>query len=355
VSNRSRSRRSLLVRCGAALGAATVMASVIGPAGRALAASESAPITVDRQVPYVTGGTPNQSLDIYRQAGPAQGRPVLVLVHGGGFAGGSTDDLSRPARLAAQQGWVAFSLDYRATIQVGTQGEAWPTELDDVKAGVRWVLAHATEFGADPGQLAMLGGSAGGTLAGLAAADAALRVRALALWSAPTELAPLVPGPDGVPPACGDNTQCLEFWRNPWITNLFGCTPEACPADYDEASLVNHADSLPASFISNGTEEIVPLEQAERLQSAVRASGTTTDYHVVAGARHAQTYTESVWNDTMPFLAREVGAPEPEPIDFGSSPVEFGWTTVVIAMAVIGIVVAVVARIVSDRRRGLVL
>ena len=348
-------RRSPTARAGAAFAAAAVLAVVLGMASGALAGPPSTIVTIDKHIPYVTGGTPNQTLDIYRQAGPADGRPVLVTVHGGGFAGGSTDDLSRPARLAANQGWVVFNIDYRATIQLGTEGQAWPTELDDVKAATGWVREHATEYGGDPNQLAMLGGSAGGTLAGLAAADPSLHVLALALWSAPTDLAPLVPDSSGVPPACGENTQCLEFWRNPWITNMFGCTPEVCPAQYDAASLVNRAKSLPPSFISNATEEIVPLDQAKRLDSAVRAAGTTTELQVVTGARHAQTYTESVWNDTMPFLAKEVGAPEPDAIHFADSPFDFGWATVAILVAVVSIVVAVVARIASDRSRGRVI
>jgi acetyl esterase len=355
VSTRSSFRHSAAARSGAAFAAAAVLAVVVGMTTSALAGPPSTAIAVDKHIPYVTGGTPNQTLDIYRQEGPAEGRPVLVAVHGGGFAGGNPDDLSREARLAAEQGWVTFNLDYRATIQLGTEGQAWPTEVDDVKAGVRWVRDHATEYGADPNQLAMLGGSAGGTLAGLAAADPTLRVHALAVWSAPTDLAPLVPDGSGVPPACGANTQCLEFWRNPWVTNLFGCTPDVCPADYEEASLVNHAESLPATFIANGTEEIVPLDQAHRLDAAVHAARETTELQVVPGARHAQTYTESVWNDTMPFLAKGVGAPVPEAIDFADSPFDLGWGSVAILVAVVGIVVAVVARIVSDRSRGRVL
>jgi acetyl esterase/lipase len=335
--------------------AAMVAAIIVVGAGsttRAGADAESPTITVDKHVPYITGGTINQTLDIYRGEGDQTGRPTLVLVHGGGFAGGSPDDPSREARLAADQGWVAFNLDYRATIQLGTQGQAWPTEVDDVKTGIRWVLAHASEFGADAGQISLLGSSAGGTLAGLAATDQTLRVKGLALWSAPTELAPLVPDASGVPPACGSNTQCLEFWRNPWVTNMFGCTPADCPAKYDDASLVNHAGELPASFIANGTSEIVPLEQAQRLNAAMRAAGTTTDLQVVSGARHAQTYVESVWNDTMPFLADALGVPPPDKVNFGDQPYDFGWGTLAIIAAVIAIVVAVVARIVSDRRRG---
>jgi len=321
---------------------------VLGPAP---AWADDPPIDIDKHVPYVDGGSPNQTVDIYRQDGDATGRPAIVMVHGGGFAGGSPDDLSRAARLAAEQGWVTFNLDYRATSQLGTDGQAWPTELEDVQTGVRWVAAHAREYGADPDRMAMLGASAGGTLAGLAAADTAAGIGALALWSAPTDLASLVPDASGVPPACGSNQQCLEFWRNPWVTNLFGCAPDVCPADYEAASLLAHATTLPASFVANATEEIVPLDQAVQLEAAVRGVGTTATLETVSGSRHAQTYLESVWNETMTFLAEGIGVDAPDPIDFGDPLIEPGWATAAVLVAVVGIGAVVVARIRNDRSR----
>lgn len=351
MNRRRVSTRSVVVHALAALLVAGVPLAAGVPAhGQSEAAD--ATVTVDKHLSYVTGGAEQQTLDVYRREGSTTGRPVLVLVHGGGFAGGSPDDLSRQARLAADQGWVAFNLDYRATIQLGTDGEAWPAELDDVEAGIRWVLAHATEYGADPNHLALLGASAGGTLAGLAAADATLRVPVLGLWSAPTDLAPLVPDENGLPPACGPNSQCIDFWRNPWVTNLFGCTPAECPDTYDDAAVVNHAVSLPPTYLANATEEIVPIDQARRLDSSMRAAGIPTQLQELDGARHAQTYTESVWNETIAFFADQLGLPPPRTIDFHDSPFDFGWGTVAALAAAVGIVVAVVARIVSDRRRG---
>jgi acetyl esterase/lipase len=328
------------------------MGALVGVLSAPPAIADDPPIDVDKRVPYVADGSPNQTVDIYRQEGDATGRPTIVMVHGGGFAGGSPDDLSRAARLAAEQGWVTFSLDYRTTSQLGTDGQAWPTELDDVRAGLQWVKAHASEYGADPNRLSMLGASAGGTLAGLAAADATSDVGALALWSAPTDLAPLVPDASGVPPACGTNTQCVEFWRNPWVTNLLGCTPEECPTTYAEASLVDHASALPTSFIANATDEIVPLDQAERLEGEVRGAGTTTRLDTVSGTRHAQTYLESVWNDTIAFLAEGIGVEAPEPVDFSDSLIDRGWVKVAVLATVVGVGVAVVARIRQDRSRS---
>jgi acetyl esterase/lipase len=342
------------VRPNGARGIAVVgmLGALVGGLAPTAALADDPPIDIDKHVPYVADGSPHQTVDIYRQEGEATGRPAIVMVHGGGFAGGSPDDLSRAARLAAEQGWVTFSLDYRTTSQLGTEGQAWPAELDDVRTGVQWVKAHAREYGADPTRLSMLGASAGGTLAGLAAADPTSTVGALALWSAPTDLAPLVPDASGVPPACGENSQCVEFWRNPWVTNLFGCTPEECPTKYAEASLIDHASALPTSFIANATDEIVPLDQAERLENAVRAAGTTTQLDTVSGTRHAQTYLEPVWNDTIAFLAEGIGVEVPEPVDFSDSPFDRGWAKVAVLAAVVGVGVAVVARIRRDRSRG---
>jgi acetyl esterase/lipase len=353
VSHTRRSaHRANARRCLAASVATIVIGIVIGMASGALAGPPSAAIDIEKHIPYVPGGLTSQSLDVYREEGEATARPAIVMVHGGGFAGGSPDDLSRQARLAAEQGWVTFNIDYRTTSVVGTSGEAWPAELDDVKTALAWIRTHAADYGADPQRVSLLGASAGGTLAALATADPSFRVKALALWSGPTDLATLVPDASGVPPACEGNAQCLEFWRNPWVTNMMGCTPDVCPLRYEQASVLAHTTHLPPTFIANGTDEVVPLDQARQLEAALLGQSTNTELQVIPGARHAQTYTDSVWNRTMPFLAEGMGVPAPEPVDFGDSLLDFGWATIAVLLAVIGIVIAVIARITTDRSRG---
>jgi acetyl esterase/lipase len=332
--------------------ATTVVVLTIVAAGVASGAQSGGSVAITKQIPYIPDGEPNQTLDVYRQAGTETGRPTIVLVHGGGWHGGNPEDLSRQARFAAEQGWVAFNLDYRTTISLGTDGDAWPTELLDVKAALAWVRVHASEYGADASKLAVLGSSAGGTLAALAGADPLMRVTAMALWSAPTELAPLVPDDAGIAPACGENAQCLEFWRLPWVTNFLGCQPEQCPDRYREASPLTRAGDMPPVFVANATAEIVPLSQAEALATALADADVTSELEVVPGARHATVFTDTVWNDTMPFLANAMGVPEPEPIDFEESPFGFGLASAVIVLAAVGIIVAVVARIRADRRAG---
>jgi hypothetical protein len=59
----------------------------------------------------------------------------------------------------------AFVLHYR----LGSQGYHYPTQLADVQRAIRWVRAHAEKFDLDPDRIAVMGFSAGGHLASMAA------------------------------------------------------------------------------------------------------------------------------------------------------------------------------------------
>ena len=111
--------------------------------------------------------------------------PVLVFVHGGGWARGSYegDDAQQNTSNTAQAGnnglmdtdntssykifkdvlnhGIAFvSVDYRLNSEA-----AFPAQIYDVKAAVRFVRAHAAEYGLDPERIAIAGTSAGAHLA----------------------------------------------------------------------------------------------------------------------------------------------------------------------------------------------
>ena len=77
--------------------------------------------------------------------------------------------MDRSAHLAylsnlAQQGFVVASVEYR------TSNEAkYPAPLQDVKAGIRYLRAHAERFCIDPDRIGVMGESAGGYLTCMAA------------------------------------------------------------------------------------------------------------------------------------------------------------------------------------------
>lgn len=89
-------------------------------------------------------------------------RGAIVFYHGGGWRGGAPTAFARQSAKLAEQGMVAFSVQYRLTSQ---EGVAMVDCVKDAKSAFRWVRVHAAELGVDPEKIAAGGGSAGGHLA----------------------------------------------------------------------------------------------------------------------------------------------------------------------------------------------
>ncbi len=114
-------------------------------------------------VPYASDSD-SQYLDLYVPY-TKENEPIpqlFVLVHGGGFI--TNDSQSRQAQLMYRyfrdQGFACASINYRLA-----QEAAFPGALSDVKAAVRFLKAHADEYGYDADHVAIWGESAGGYLA----------------------------------------------------------------------------------------------------------------------------------------------------------------------------------------------
>jgi acetyl esterase/lipase len=104
-------------------------------------------------------------LDVYRPRHGSAPHPLLLQVHGGGWVYGRKEHQALPLlhHLAAH-GWLCAAINYRLSPQA-----TFPDHLVDVKRALAWLREHAKELGADPGFVAITGGSAGGHLAALAA------------------------------------------------------------------------------------------------------------------------------------------------------------------------------------------
>ena len=104
-------------------------------------------------IAYGTGGGRPLTMHLLQaRPRPASPAPVLVWVHGGAIRHGSKD--SGIARLFpfARRGYVCASIEYRLS------GEAiWPAQIEDCKAAVRYLRAHADELGLDPKRIGAWG------------------------------------------------------------------------------------------------------------------------------------------------------------------------------------------------------
>ena len=98
----------------------------------------------------------------------ADGLPVLLYLHGGGFTVGSIETHDVLCReLARLSGAMVVSLDYRLAPE-----HRFPIAAHDAWDALAWLAAHADRMGADRTRLAVGGDSAGGTLAAVSAIEA---------------------------------------------------------------------------------------------------------------------------------------------------------------------------------------
>ncbi|TCP54191.1 acetyl esterase [Tamaricihabitans halophyticus] len=106
---------------------------------------------------------------LYTPAGLAEGSPLLVFFHGGGWVIGNLDTHDKACRLFAKYAGVrVLSVDYRLAPE-----HPFPAAVEDANAAFRFAAEHAAELGADPAAIAVGGDSAGGNLAAVVAVQAA--------------------------------------------------------------------------------------------------------------------------------------------------------------------------------------
>ena len=142
---------------------------------RAEVVQESAPtgIVVQVDIPYVDEVSTNDyvreqcKLDLYLPRNVDKPFPILVWFHGGGLQGGSKTN-ALTAKLAmhlALKGVGVAIPEYRFSPKV-----TFPAYVEDAANSVRWVVDHASEFGAAT-NVFVGGHSAGGYLTSLLAMD----------------------------------------------------------------------------------------------------------------------------------------------------------------------------------------
>lgn len=206
-----------------------------------------------------------------RSAGPF---PAVVLIHGGAFREGDRSNMLGLCESLAQAGYAAFPIDYRLL------PSSYPAQVDDTLAAVAWLREpeQVDRFDIDPGRLSLLGSSAGGIIA-LSAADR------LGLSDAPAaSVVALSAGGDLTADALelGSPDPALEKV----VLAYLGCdTVEDCPVA-EQASPVFNVAGLPPTLLVNGSDELIPIQQAEALQAAIASVGVPVTLDVVDGSRH---------------------------------------------------------------------
>ena len=244
---------------------------------------------VERNVVYGMYSGAALLLDAYR---PAKSNGFgVVFIAGSGFQAApeygarpikeTQIELWGPPLVAA--GYTVFSVNHR-----GAPRFHYPAALDDVQRAIRYVRAHARDYGIDAARLGGLGGSSGGNLIGLAAVRAApgiagdadpvnrepATLQVVVLRAAVSDLRSL-------PTAEGANF-VVSYMETPPGNSA------PVKALYDAASTVTQVgpNSPPTLLIHGDADALVPYAQSAAMEAALRKAGVPTRLITVPGGVH---------------------------------------------------------------------
>lgn len=264
-----------------------------------LAAQRTDGVTLHSNRRY--GAHERHVLDVYEPAEPAtHPRPLLVCVHGGGFVRGDKSQRASAGWYFARHGIVTVTPNYRLAPE-----SRWPSGPQDVVAALQWARAHASEFGADPSRIVLMGESAGA--AHVAAATLLRRFHpagGLGIRGAILESGPYDPRLEGLARA-----QLGIPTPDPRNEAYFGSDPAAWAA----ASIVDHIDAAPLPLLISFAERDLlqmQVQAGELFARLVRDHGFAPELLFVRDHNHfsqsvsLNTGDESVGAPVRQFIAR---------------------------------------------------
>ena len=270
------------------LAAALLTAGCSSSSGGAAGANGAMPASASTGVPPTSAvyrdlaydsGSPAQTLDLYLPQQRQTPYPVVLAIHGGGFiSGDKADGQVTPVLEALRRGYAVAAVNYRLS------GEAtFPAAINDVKAAIRWLRAHAGEYQLDPARFAAWGDSAGGNLAALAGtsggvvalagpdprnADQSDRLQAVVDWCGPISFLRT----DRDFRVAGIRRPSAEGPRS-FLSQYLGGPLHTVPADVKAADPITYiTPDDPPALIEHGTDDVtVPYPQSQRFAGALAA------------------------------------------------------------------------------------
>jgi acetyl esterase/lipase len=246
----------------------------------ARAAEPPANVNFQPDITYGSAGGEDLKLNLSRPKDAAGPLPCIVVIHGGGWAAGNRVGHNDLTWQLAQHGYVSATLSYRFAPK-----HIFPAQVQDVKCAVRFLRAHAAEYGIDPKRFGAVGFSAGAHLSmmlgtmddadGLddsgGSPNQPSKVQAVVSFFGPTDFT--VPYP--------------EVTR-PIVNKFFAGNAEDKPALAKQASPITYVSTgdAPTLLFQGTNDPLVPYTQAIVMLEAFHKAQVPARLELLAGANH---------------------------------------------------------------------
>ena len=260
----------------------------------ALAVSVQAEVRAFPDLTYQRIGATELKLDLF-VPDVRPNPPLIVYVHGGSWMKGTRKSLSTNLLpWLTGRGFAVASISYRFSDEA-----KFPAQIEDCKSAVRWLRAHAGDYGFDATRVAALGSSAGGhlvTLLGTTGGSKDLEGTGNPGESSRVQAVVDFYGPTDFILRAKDQPQHTDEPGSK-VYNLLGGAPkdnEALAKLASSAWQVS-ADSAPMLIFHGAQDSLVLPNQSRRLLEAAEACGVEASLHIDPKAGHSM----------MPFFTDE--------------------------------------------------
>jgi acetyl esterase/lipase len=285
------------------------LAALVVEAAAQESKSDAVAVKTIKDVAYGPHGVRNL-MDFYLPPAGTEARPLVICIHGGGWAGGDKSAYAWLGEALARKGFAAVSLTYRFA-------PTWhaPTQMDDVQRAVRWLRKNAAQYGLDPERFGAIGGSAGAHLTSyLALAETR--------DNSDPELAPFASRVQCAVDCYGpvDLVGMMRSASAPIVEGFLGKPLEGHEEEYQKASAVSYVKRNPPPFlIVHGTRDMgtsrgqVPIEQSIEFCARLREAGGDVTLLKLEGAPHgfthrgANPYAEETLAAAIKFFTKHLG------------------------------------------------
>lgn len=257
-----------------------------------------------RDIAYVENGHERHVLDLHIPADATRETPLVVFIHGGGWRQGNKD--RPPIAPLLDDGFVCASINYRLT-----EHAAFPAQIHDCKAAIRWLRSNAETHGYDATRIGVWGTSAGGHLVALlgtsgdvealegerGSTGVSSRVQAVCDYFGPTDLL-LMNAQAGAKSAIDHDA------ANSPESLLVGGPLQQCKIVAQSASPLSYvsADDPPFYIVHGDEDRLVPVEQSQLLKDALDTAGVRCRFRIVDGAGHGQFRDPEIIESVVQFF-----------------------------------------------------